>query len=279
MTTTTYSLTGLHCGACIKRVTDALRPLAEDAVVTLSPMQATLTAPRASVAQLQAAVALAGNYTLEPSTAAISEEKTAVNHTGYVQAAINNIAKLQLEDDSKSWLATYYPLLLIISFILGCSLLLQVGLHATAMGEPMGLGMHLMMGLHTVTVGETMRYFMAGFFLVFAFFKLLDIRAFANAYAGYDLLAARWHGWGMLYPFIELALGMAYLAHYNPILTHWATVIVMGFSAIGVIRAVANKTQIQCACLGTVFKLPMSTVTIVEDVGMVCMAAFMLFDT
>ena len=260
MTTTTYSLTGLHCGACVKRVTEALQPLADSVTVTLNPMQATLTAPRASFAQLQAAVALAGNYILEPSTSAISKEKTAVSAAGYAQAAINNVAKFQLESNSKSWLATYYPLLLIIGFILGGSLLLQVGLHA-------------------VTVGETMRYFMAGFFLVFAFFKLLDIRAFADAYAGYDLLAARWHGWGMLYPFIELALGMAYLAHYNPILTHWATVIVMGFSAIGVIRAVANKTQIQCACLGTVFKLPMSTVTIVEDVGMVCMAAFMLFDT
>jgi hypothetical protein len=151
-----------------------------------------------------------------------------------------------------------------------------VGLHAAAMGEPMGLFMHFGMGLTTVTSGETMRYFMAGFFLVFSFFKLLDIPAFATAYAGYDLLAARWNGWGLVYPFVELALGIAYLSNFNPLLTHWATIIVMGFSAIGVIRAVTNKIQIQCACLGTVFKLPMSTVTIVEDVGMVLMAAWML---
>ncbi len=39
-----------------------------------------------------------------------------------------------------------------------------------------------------------MRNFMAGFFIVFSFVKLLNIRAFADAYAGYDLLAARWHG-------------------------------------------------------------------------------------
>ncbi len=69
---------------------------------------------------------------------------------------------------------------------------------------------------------------------------------------------------------------MAYLVNFNPLLTNWATVLIMGFSAIGVIRAVMNKTRIQCACLGTVFKLPMSTVTIVEDVGMVAMAGWML---
>ena len=86
-------------------------------------------------------------------------------------------------------------------------------------------------------------------------------------------------GWGLIYPFVELGLGIAYLAHFNPLLTHWATIIVMGFSAIGVIKAVASKTKIQCACLGTVFKLPMSTVTIVEDVGMVLMAAAMLVFT
>jgi len=171
--------------------------------------------------------------------------------------AASNIAD---ENSASSWLATYSPLLLILAYILGTSLLVQIG----------------MGGMAGVTTADTMRYFMAGFFLVFSFFKLLDIGAFANAYSAYDLLARRWHGWGMLYPFVELALGVAYLAHFNPLLTHWVTIIVMGFSAMGVIRAVASKAQIQCACLGTVFKLPMSTVTIVEDVGMVAMAAVML---
>ncbi len=264
MSTTVYPLTGLHCNACVGRVTKALAPWADDVSVSLAPMQASLTNPRANLAQLQAAVAQAGAYVLMPNQATAQQNMA--------QAATENIAS----EGNPSWLATYYPLLLILAFILGASLLVQVGLHAVAMGEPMGLGMHVMMGLHTVTAGETMRYFMAGFFLVFSFFKLLDIRAFANAYAGYDLLAARWQGWGFVYPFVELALGMAYLANINPVFTNWATVIVMGFSAIGVIRAVASKTKIQCACLGTVFKLPMSTVTIVEDVGMVLMAAAML---
>ena len=35
------------------------------------------------------------------------------------------------------------------------------------------------------------RHFMAGFFLVFSFFKLLDITAFADAYRTYDVVAAR----------------------------------------------------------------------------------------
>ena len=267
----TYPLTGLHCGACAAKVTKALQPLADEVTVTLGPMQVTLVNPRAELKQLQAAVAQSGNYVLKQNETEIQTSHAQVAAPFIAPSAIGTLAQAPA-----SWLATYYPLLLIITFILGSSMLLQVGLHAGAMGEPMDLYMHGAMGLMAVTSGETMRYFMAGFFLVFSFFKLLDIRAFASAYAGYDLLASRWHGWGLVYPLVELALGMAYLANYNPVFTNWVTIVVMGFSAIGVVLAVVRKTQIQCACLGTVFKLPMSTVTIVEDVGMVLMAAFML---
>ena len=255
--TTTYALTGLHCGACVNKVTQALAPLAGGVEVTLQPMQVSLTKASADFEALKAAVENAGKYVLMPHSEPIQLSNMAPDQSVRAPKAPFNVAH---ENSASSWLATYSPLLLILAYILGASLLVQIGMN----------------GMAGLTTADTMRYFMAGFFLVFSFFKLLDIGAFANAYSAYDLLASRWHGWGMLYPFVELALGMAYLVHFNPLLTHWVTIIVMGFSAIGVIRAVASKTQIQCACLGTVFKLPMSTVTIVEDVGMVAMAAVML---
>jgi copper chaperone CopZ len=239
--TTTYQLTGMHCGACVAKVTKALQPLASSVSVSLNPQQVSLESSNLSLNQLQAALTAVGKYE-------ISETKAAKP----VEAEL-------------TWLQTYQPLLLIIAFILGTSVLVQLGQHA-------GHGM----GAAAISLDTTMRYFMAGFFLVFSFFKLLDIRAFATAYQSYDLLAAKWPTWGRIYPFVELGLGMAYLANFMPTVTNWVTLVVMGFSAIGVIRAVMQKSKIQCACLGTVFKLPMSTVTIVEDVGMVAMAAIML---
>ena len=257
--TTIYLLTGLHCGACVSKVTQALLPLASNVMVSLQPMQVVLTGIKADFETLKTAVGRAGNYSLAPNQALNIPSAP----LSLAPAAPENIALSvsNLSVSNISWLTTYSPLLLIVAYILGGSLLVQIGMN----------------GLAGVTLMETMRYFMAGFFLVFSFFKLLDIKAFANAYSGYDLLARRWPRWGLVYPFVELALGIAYLAQINPLLTHWVTIMVMGFSAIGVIRAVASKTQIQCACLGTVFKLPMSTVTIVEDVGMVLMAAGMLW--
>ena len=256
----TYPLTGLHCGACIKRVTDALSPLAKDIVVTLVPMQVTLSPYHEGFEPLRAAVAQAGNYHLV-ATSSSDVVAAAPALQALLQKPSSSPASTALEE--KNGLLTYYPLILIISFLWVLSVLAQVG-------QVRGLG------LDAVTVSETMRYFMAGFFIVFAFFKLLDIHGFANAYAGYDLLAARWRGWGLIYPFIELGLGLALLANWQMQLALWLTIVVMGFSALGVIQAVMSRRTIPCACLGAVFKLPMSTVTIVEDVGMVVMAAFML---
>ena len=121
-----------------------------------------------------------------------------------------------------------------------------------------------------------MRLFMAGFFVVFAGFKLLDVRGFSDSYRMYDVVAERLPIWGLLYPFVELGLGLAYLTDVAPFWTNVVTIVVLGVSAIGVIQTVLDKRAIRCACLGTGFNLPMSTVTIVEDVGMVAMAAAML---
>jgi copper chaperone CopZ len=156
-----------------------------------------------------------------------------------------------------SWFETYRPLLLIVAFIFGSSLLVQLPLEG-------------------ISANETMRYFMAGFFLVFSFFKLLDLSAFASAYANYDLIAKRWRGWGFVYPFAELTLGACYLSNIGGQILHMVTFLLMSFSALGVIQSVLNKTKIRCACLGTVFQLPMSTITIVEDLGMALMALLML---
>jgi hypothetical protein len=50
-----------------------------------------------------------------------------------------------------------------------------------------------------------------------------------------------------------------------------------GIGAVGVIQSVMRRETIQCACLGNVFNLPMSKVTIIENLGMAAMAAWMLF--
>ena len=122
-----------------------------------------------------------------------------------------------------------------------------------------------------------MTHFMAGFFLVFSFFKLLNLKGFAESYAMYDVVAKKVSAWAYLYAFIELGLGISYLLNYNPLVTNVVAFIVMSLSIIGVLQSVFNKKKIQCACLGAVFNLPMSTVTIIEDGLMILMSGIMIY--
>lgn len=123
---------------------------------------------------------------------------------------------------------------------------------------------------------RAMSRFMGGFFLAFAFFKLLDVRSFADAYAGYDIVAGRWRAYGFIYPFLELGLGAAYLSGVWPVVTNAVTLVLMSVGTVGVVRTLLAGRKIRCACLGSVFNLPMSYVTLAEDLLMAVMAAVML---
>jgi copper chaperone CopZ len=188
-------------------------------------------------------------------TATITEINTVLAKAGDYQAS--KLMTTQADASPKKWIMTYQPLLIILAYIIVVSLLIEVQYGA-------------------FSPERWMMHFMAGFFLVFSFFKMLNIKAFASSYAMYDLLAMRSKAYGFIYPFIESALGLAYLLGLAPQITNTATLVIMGFSSLGVIRAVMNKQKIRCACLGTVFELPMSTITIIEDLLMAGMAAWML---
>lgn len=236
-----YTINGMTCTGCQAKVKGLLSavPGIRNVSIDLAAGQATLEMDRhVATATLQAALKDHPRYQLT--------ETAPVHH-----------APAAAEEESKTWLQTYKPVLLLFGYILGITLLVEVVNGAF----------------------EWMRWtnhFMAGFFLVFSFFKLLDLRGFADSYATYDIIARWWQGWGYCYALIELALGLAFLANIVPLFTNGFTFVVMSLSIVGVLQSVLNKRKIRCACLGAVFNLPMSTITIIEDALMIGMSAVML---
>ena len=163
------------------------------------------------------------------------------------------------DTENKTWFATYKPVLLILGYLIAVSFIA---------GVTSGFNAMLMM-----------RVFMGGFFLIFSFFKMLDLKGFADSYAMYDIVAKQFKPWGYLYAFVELGLGLAFALGLQLILINWITLVVMSISIIGVLQSVLNKRKIKCACLGAVFNLPMSTVTIIEDGLMIGMSIVMLLNS
>lgn len=129
---------------------------------------------------------------------------------------------------------------------------------------------------NTFTLSKLISYFMAGFFIVFSGFKLMDLKGFAQGYFTYDLLAQRWFDYGYIYPFIESFFGLAMILNFQLQLVLGIEFIVMAFSGLGVAMKLAKKEKFQCACLGTFLKVPLTKVTLIEDFGMAILAALLL---
>lgn len=123
---------------------------------------------------------------------------------------------------------------------------------------------------------EFMHHFMAGFFLVFSGLKILDLKGFAHGYAKYDLLAGMFPIYGYVYAFTELTLGILYARGSVSDTVLMFTAGLMIFSALGVLNARRKNLDLRCACLGTFIDVPLTHVTLVEDLGMAGMAILML---
>ncbi len=241
------SITGMHCGGCAAKLEKALGALpgVHRAEVSHATGRASVEWRRAADVDAERAVAaieLAGDY------------RAAALQSGADEAEPPAAAVATESAPAES----LYPLFLIVGFIAGVTALVA---HATG----------------TWALEPMMRHFMAGFFIVFSFFKLLDPPGFVSAYRGYDIVAARVPAWGWVYPFVELGLGVAYLLALAPVATNAVTLVLMLVGAVGVLRALLARRTIRCACLGTALNLPMTKVTLVEDLTMAAMAAVMLW--
>lgn len=239
--THSYAITGMTCNGCATKVQQLLSKVdgVQSVNVNAQQNEAVVTMHQhIQTEALQNALKEYPEYTL-------SEQ---ANHPAH---------ETIIEEDNKTWFATYKPVLLIFAYITGITLFFE--------------------SIRSFNVMHWMNNFMGAFFLTFSFFKMLDLKGFAESYFSYDIIARRWMGYGYIYAFIELLLGIAFITGFNPILTNAFTLIVMSISITGVFKSVLNKQKIKCACLGVVFNLPMSTITIIEDSLMILMSGAMLF--
>ena len=177
--------------------------------------------------------------------------------TAALKAALPN--KYALMDDGSaqepSKLKQLFPLFLIFGFIIDTTVLIHWS---------------------TWNMTAMMYDFMGMFFMVFSFFKMLDIKGFQASFKMYDPLTAAWPAYGFIYPFIEFALGACYIRDFVPDWVLWFTIVILCITTVGVVKTLLKKRAIQCACLGSVLKLPMTEATFIENAIMIVMAASLL---
>jgi hypothetical protein len=144
------------------------------------------------------------------------------------------------------------------------------------------LGIVLVLGTVLSIAFDFMILYMGIFFIVFSLFKIIDWKGFVEAFSRYDLIGMNFRSYSWIYPAIEFFIGIGFLLHqfysgYFLTSLAWVTLFIMGAGGIGVGVKLLKKEKFQCACLGTRINLPLTKVTLLEDVLMAGMSLIVIF--
>ena len=232
----TYTVTGMTCNGCVASVNKYLT-----SIEGVQKVEINLEASEA-VVQMREHIGLNTFKSVLPEKYTISEKG-------------NHVVEMMVQDDEKSKLQQLKPLLLIFAYLFVAAILLNYKNWSTA---------------------EAMLDFMGLFYIVFSFFKLLDLKGFPDSFRMYDPLAKVIPAYGWVYPFIELSLGLLFLMRIQIPVILVVTIVILGTTTIGVTKSLLDKKRIRCACLGTALKLPMTEATFIENAIMLVMATTML---
>ncbi len=239
----TYKITGMTCNGCRTTVEEKLNGMEQVVRATVNLEKETAEIEMKShipIIELQETLIKAGKYTIESLDGNAHSNKT-------------------FEVETTSELKQLFPLFLIFAYITVAAILLNI--------KPMFSSSNFMLD------------FMGLFYIVFSFFKLLDLKGFPDSFRMYDPLAKAIPGYAWVYPFIELGLGLLFLMRIQIPFALIMTIIILGITTVGVIKILFDKKSIQCACLGTALKLPMTKATFIENTIMLIMAIIMLLNS
>jgi copper chaperone CopZ len=239
--THTYNIAGMTCGGCKASIEKYLGNV--DNVTNVA----------VNIEKAEAEVTMSIHVTTEVLKKALPEKYTLSKKEN---KNVLEMASQSMEaSEEKSKLHQLQPLLLILFYIATASVLLHY---------------------KNWDGSGVMLDFMGLFFIVFSFFKMLDLKNFPESFGMYDPLAKRISLYARIYPFIETVLGLMFLMRFEIEFALVATLIILSITTVGVTKTLLDKKSIRCACLGTALKLPMTEATFIENAIMIVMAVIML---
>ena len=198
----TYTVTGMTCNNCKTKVEDTLQNLPKvDEVSVNLETSQVEITMREHIALNELQEALPDKYN-------ISEKQT------------KNIFKSAEEAQEKNEWKQLFPLFLIFGYIIVTSYLLNY---------------------KAWNLEAFMLDFMGLFYIIFSFFKLLDLKGFPESFKMYDPLAKVVPSYAWIYPFIEVALGIMFLMRFEIPVALLVTIIVLGITTIGVTKVLLDK--------------------------------------
>lgn len=232
-----FEVKGMTCESCVEKITNLLETDAK-----VQNLKVTLNPPRIHFDSIDKYDSHKVNQAL---------------HSLGKYSVVETTNAMKADGSEPSVISKYIPLILLFALSAGVPALNMLINHSDLM--------------------QWMYQFMGVTLIALAYFKFLDLPKFAEAFSTYDPIAMRFDKYGYIYPFFELAAGIGFVLSFGVKYLSLAVILFLLPTTIGVIKALSEKRKFQCACLGTAFNLPLTKVTIVENLLMMAMSAMILF--
>jgi hypothetical protein len=116
---------------------------------------------------------------------------------------------------------------------------------------------------------------MGVFFIVFASFKLVNLSEFVMGFSMYNIIAQKSPLYAKVYPFLQLAIGILMFIIPDVAIIQLCAFVLSAIALVGVAQSLRQKREFQCACLGNVIKMPLATVSAIEDGTMAVISLWM----
>lgn len=232
----TYKVQGMTCDDCVQTIKTKLELENEITEVNISLSESKLT--------------VISNKNYEP-----EDLNKIIKNVGnyYIE---NNKSNKYKQGNLIDYIKTYKPILLALFFVVLLAVISSIE--------------------RSFSYKEFFRLYMGYFFIIFSFLKLQNIKQFALSFSKYDPISQKFFKFGIIYPFLELLLGILFILNFLGLTINILTIIIFIPQTIGVIIKLKNNEKISCACVGTSTEIPISNLTILENIIMCLMAIYMI---
>lgn len=127
----------------------------------------------------------------------------------------------------------------------------------------------LMRLFYDLDLRNSVMVFLGIFSISFSILKLIRVRDFVEAFSEYDFITQKIKAYGYIFPFLEFTFGVYFLFLIDNLYLELACVSLFTLNLLSVLNALSKNKKFVCACLGDLIKVPLSYVSLFENITMI----------
>ena len=130
---------------------------------------------------------------------------------------------------------------------------------------------------YDLNIRSLILYFLGFFSLTFGILKFINLNSYVESLLEYDFIAQRFKLYAYLIPILELIFGVLFILQREILLIEYLCIIFFTLNIVVIANALEKRRSFTCACMGGLFKIPLSYVSLLESFTMVLGTIYLIY--